>query len=72
MHAAELAGWRIIATPVALDAVTWPKGSRVVRISPDDVFGLVREIELLRSNKNYRDALGERGRRAARARLQRN
>lgn len=34
-------------------------------ISPDDVFGLVREIELLRSNKNYRDALGERGRCAA-------
>ncbi|MEQ1874534.1 MAG: hypothetical protein ABL953_12460 [Ilumatobacteraceae bacterium] len=39
MHAAEqLVGWRIIATPTALDAVKWPKGSRVVRISPDDVF----------------------------------
>ena len=43
MHAAELSaerlvGWRIIATPAALDAVKWPKGSRVVRISPDDVF----------------------------------
>jgi len=39
VHAAEqLVGWRIIATPTALDAVKWPKGSRVVRISPDDVF----------------------------------
>lgn len=38
MHAAELIGWRIIANAAALDAVKWPKGSRVVRISPDDVF----------------------------------
>lgn len=43
VHAAEvfarpLVGWRIIAEPAALDAVKWPKGSRVVRISPDDVF----------------------------------
>ena len=43
MHAAELSaqrlvGWRIIATPAALDAAKWPTGSRVVRISPDDVF----------------------------------
>ena len=43
MHAAsssarQLVGWRIIASPAALDAVKWPKGSRVVRISPDDVF----------------------------------
>lgn len=43
MHAAnpsaqQLVGWRIIAAPTALDAVKWPKGSRVVRISPDDVF----------------------------------
>ena len=43
MHAAELSpqrltGWRIIAEPAALDAVKWPTGSRVVRISPDDVF----------------------------------
>ena len=43
MHAAELSaqqlvGWRIIALPRALDRVKWPKDSRVVRISPDDVF----------------------------------
>jgi len=43
VHAAELSarrlvGWRIIASPTALDAVKWPKGSRVVRVSPDDVF----------------------------------
>ncbi len=43
VHAAELsaqqlAGWRIIADAAALDAVKWPKGSRAVRISPDDVF----------------------------------
>ena len=43
VHAAEhiaqqLVGWRIIALPAALDAVKWPTGSRVVRISPDDVF----------------------------------
>lgn len=36
--ARQLTGWRIIATPAALDAAKWPKGSRVVRISPDDVF----------------------------------
>ncbi|MFZ4720174.1 MAG: hypothetical protein ACOYMR_12155 [Ilumatobacteraceae bacterium] len=33
-----LVGWRIIADPAALDAAPWPSGSRVVRISPDDVF----------------------------------
>jgi hypothetical protein len=33
-----LVGWRIIAEPAALDAAPWPSGSRVVRISPDDVF----------------------------------
>ena len=39
VHAAEqLTGWRIIAEPTALDGVKWPKGSRAVRISPDDVF----------------------------------
>ena len=39
VHAAEqLAGWRIIAEPAALDGAKWPKGSRAVRISPDDVF----------------------------------
>ncbi len=43
VHAAELVaqplvGWRIIANAAALDAVRWPKGSRAVRISPDDVF----------------------------------
>lgn len=43
VHAAELSlqrlvGWRIIANAAALDAVKWPKGSRVARISPDDVF----------------------------------
>ena len=31
-------GWRIIADPAALDGAPWPAGSRVVRISPDDVF----------------------------------
>ncbi|CAN5615767.1 hypothetical protein BH10ACT2_BH10ACT2_09090 [soil metagenome] len=34
----RLVGWRIIAEPAALDATKWPKGSRVVRISADDVF----------------------------------
>lgn len=43
VHAVELsshrlAGWRIIANASALDAVKWPKGSRAVRISSDDVF----------------------------------
>ena len=38
LSAERLVGWRIIAEPVALDAVKWPKGSRAVRISPDDVF----------------------------------
>ena len=38
LSAERLVGWRIIATPAALDAVKWPKGSRVVRISPNDVF----------------------------------
>jgi hypothetical protein len=33
-----LVGWRIIADPAALDAASWPPDSRVVRISPDDVF----------------------------------
>lgn len=33
-----LRGWRIIADPGALDSAPWPSGSRVVRISPDDVF----------------------------------
>lgn len=33
-----LVGWRIIADPAALDQAPWPAGSRVVRISPDDVF----------------------------------
>ncbi len=37
-------GWRIIADPAALDAAPWPAGSRVVRISPDDVF-LVGAVE---------------------------
>lgn len=36
--ARQLVGWRIIASPAALDRVTWPTGSRVVRVSPDDVF----------------------------------
>ena len=54
MHAAELSpqrlspqrlvGWRIIATPAALDGAKWPKGSRAVRISPDDVF-LIGAVE---------------------------
>ena len=40
---AALVGWRIIADPAALDAAPWPVStepgtSRVVRISPDDVF----------------------------------
>jgi hypothetical protein len=34
----QLVGWRIIAEPAALDGTKWPKRSRVVRISPDDVF----------------------------------
>ena len=34
----HVAGWRIIATPTALDAAPWPVGSQVVRISPDDAF----------------------------------
>ena len=34
----HVAGWRIIATPSALDAASWPVGSHVVRISPDDAF----------------------------------
>lgn len=43
MHAPELAaqplvGWRIIAEPSVLARVAWPRGARVVRISPDDVF----------------------------------
>lgn len=42
--AQQLVGWRIIASPKALDAVKWPKGSRVVRISPDDVF-LIGAVE---------------------------
>ena len=33
-----LEGWRIIADPAALDRAKWPRGSDVVRISPDDVF----------------------------------
>jgi len=33
-----VSGWRIIADPAALDAAPWPTSSRVVRISPDDVF----------------------------------
>ena len=33
-----LTGWRIIADAAALDSAPWPTGSRVVRISPDDVF----------------------------------
>lgn len=33
-----LTGWRIIADATALGSATWPTGSRVVRISPDDVF----------------------------------
>jgi hypothetical protein len=33
-----LVGWRIIADPAALDEAPWPSDSRVVRISPDDVF----------------------------------
>lgn len=36
--ARQLVGWRIIADAAALDAVKWPKGSRPVRISADDVF----------------------------------
>jgi hypothetical protein len=38
LSAQRLVGWRIIATPAALDRVKWPDGSRVVRISPDDAF----------------------------------
>ena len=45
VHAVEqLAGWRIIAEPAALDGAKWPKGSRAVRISPDDVF-LIGAVE---------------------------
>jgi hypothetical protein len=33
-----LAGWRIIATPAAMDAAVWPDGATAVRISPDDAF----------------------------------
>lgn len=36
--ARPLIGWRIIANADALDDVKWPKGTRAVRISPDDVF----------------------------------
>ena len=35
---AQLAGWRIIADPAALDGASWPAGAEVVRISPDDAF----------------------------------
>ncbi len=34
----HLAGWRVIATPAALDGASWPAGSQVVRISPDDAY----------------------------------
>jgi hypothetical protein len=34
----HVAGWRVIATPAALDAAPWPAGSQVVRISPDDAY----------------------------------
>jgi hypothetical protein len=33
-----LAGWRVIATPAALDATVWAAGALPLRISPDDVF----------------------------------
>jgi hypothetical protein len=33
-----LIGWRVIATPAALDITEWPVGSLPLRISPDDVF----------------------------------
>ena len=38
-------GRRINAMPVALDQATWPAGSQVVRIAPDDVF-LIGEGEI--------------------------
>ena len=38
VHFAQLAGWRIIADPGALDDAAWPSGAEVVRISPDDAF----------------------------------
>ena len=33
-----LAGWRIIATPAALDVAGWAVDATTVRISPDDAF----------------------------------
>jgi hypothetical protein len=34
----DLAGWRVIAEPVALDAMSVGSAAMVVRISPDDAF----------------------------------
>ncbi len=33
-----VAGIRIVASPAALDGVTWPAGTTVLRFAPDDVF----------------------------------
>lgn len=34
----RISGTRIVATPVALDAATWPAASLALRIAPDEVF----------------------------------
>lgn len=47
-----LVGWRIIADPAALDAATWPAGSSVVRISPDDAFVIGAEEPVIAADEH--------------------
>ena len=43
LHFETLHGTRIVASPTALDAITWPTGTTAMRFAPDDVFVLTTE-----------------------------
>lgn len=38
-----VAAWRLVAQPAALDTASWPAGSTVLRLAPDDVLLLAPE-----------------------------
>lgn len=37
-HLQRIPGTRIVATPAALDAASWPAGALALRVAPDEIF----------------------------------
>ena len=37
-HLQRISGTRIVATPAALDAASWPAGALALRLAPDEIF----------------------------------